>query len=194
MGVGVQPSAPLRCCSATVHPQPGFPRLHPGFWVFGLPPRAAIVPLTAAPAPGVTRRAAPACLGHPWVPGEGTTWPRTGNDLVLYWCSLSVPRRGGFAAGCVRARLVAHMHGRLHGCGERCKASRRWVVGAATPAPTYCRGCSTGGSSPRPLGCELCGDSDPPRCFRSCSPSSAPPGAFPLAFLLLFKCQFVAAL
>ena len=59
-----------------------------GFW-FPSPRQGATVPLRGGAS---TRchppRAAPASLGHPSVPGEGTTWPLTGNEL-LYWCGLS---------------------------------------------------------------------------------------------------------
>ena len=199
--VGVQPLAPLRCCSAAVHPRQGIACLHPGFWVFGshLPGGEQLCLFMAAPAPGVTPHAAPACLGHPSVPGEEATWPCTGNDLALYWCSLSFPWRGRFCslmhagtAGAADARELARVRGGLPAvapAGGGCCQPR------LPPSPG---GVLLVGPSLHPRGCELCVGSDPLAvsggCFSSCSPSFAPPGAFPLAFLVLFKFNFLAAL
>lgn len=92
--VGVQPLAPRRCCSVTLHPQQGTACLHPGFWVFGshLPSEGAIVPLYGS----ASTRCHPLCCSS--VSGTPQC-PWGGNDLALYWCSSPFLRRGGgFAA------------------------------------------------------------------------------------------------
>lgn len=81
--VGVQPPAPLRCCSATVHPRRGIACLHPGFWVFGLhlPSDCASLWQRQHPVSPLV------LLQRVWdtpVP-LGRERPCTGNDLALYW-------------------------------------------------------------------------------------------------------------
>lgn len=175
MDVGVQPLGPppLRRCSAAVHPRQGIACLHRafGFLLCILPQRAAIVPLRAAPAPGVTPRAAPACLENPSIPGEGMTWPRTGNDLALYRCSLSFPQKGRFyslmragTVGTADARELARVRGGL-------RAIAPAGAGCCRPRlPPTVGGVLWAGPSPHPRGCELCVGSDPPLAVSVAAP------------------------